>query len=72
MMTDETSAPLLKDILGPQALATIADAGTKASPQFNRTAFLATATDGLDTLSIMERVRHIAVRAEARTSRRLS
>jgi len=59
-MTDETSAPLLKDILGPQALATIADAGTSASPQFDRAAFLAAAMGGLDALSIMERVRHIA------------
>ncbi len=51
---------LLKDILGPQALATIADAGAAASPRFDRKAFLAAATDGLDALSIMERVRHIA------------
>jgi 3-methyladenine DNA glycosylase AlkC len=46
--------------LGPQALATIADAGAAASPRFDRGAFLAAATDGLDALSIMERVRHIA------------
>ncbi|WP_447765104.1 DNA alkylation repair protein [Sphingopyxis panaciterrae] len=59
-MTDQTPAPLLKDILGPQALITIADAGTAASPRFDRQAFLAAATDGLDALSIMERVRHIA------------
>lgn len=57
-MTD--AAPLLKDILGPQALATIADAGTAASPRFDRAAFLTAASDGLDALSIMERVRHIA------------
>ena len=46
--------------MGPQALATIADAGAAASPRFDRGAFLAAATDGLDALSIMERVRHIA------------
>jgi len=46
--------------LGPQALTTIADAGAAASPRFDRTAFLTAATDGLDALSIMERVRHIA------------
>lgn len=60
-MTTETASPaLLKDILGPQALQTIADAGIAASPQFDRAAFLRAASDGLDALSIMERVRHIA------------
>ena len=60
-MTTETASPaLLKDILGPQALQTIADAGTTASPQFDRAVFLRAASDGLDALSIMERVRHIA------------
>jgi len=58
-MTD-TAAPLLKDILGLRALDAIADAGTAASPRFDRAAFLAAASDGLDALSIMERVRHIA------------
>lgn len=58
-MTSETP-PLLKDILGPQALATIADAGALVSRRFDRAAFLQAASDGLDTLSIMERVRHIA------------
>lgn len=46
--------------MGPQALTTIADAGVAASPRFDRSAFLSVATDGLDALSIMERVRHIA------------
>jgi 3-methyladenine DNA glycosylase AlkC len=60
-MTEETAAPaLLKDILGQQALATIADAGTAASPRFDRSAFLDAAAAGLEALSIMERVRHIA------------
>lgn len=60
-MTNEAATPaLLKDILGQQALETIADAGAAASPRFDRAAFLDAASDGLDTLSIMERVRHIA------------
>lgn len=59
-MSDTGAAPLLKDLLGLAALAAIADAGTAASPRFDRAAFLAAASDGIDTLSIMERVRHIA------------
>ena len=59
-MPDDTPAPLLKDILGPQALIIIADAGAGASRLFDRAAFLAAASDGLGDLSIMERVRHIA------------
>lgn len=61
-MTRETPppAPLLKDILGPQALATIAEAGAATSPHFDAAAFLDAAGAGLDALSIMERVRHIA------------
>lgn len=39
---------------------TIADAGAAVSPRFDRKAFLAAVTEGLDALSIMERVRHIA------------
>jgi 3-methyladenine DNA glycosylase AlkC len=38
----------------------IAAAGTAASPRFDAEAFLAAARAGLDGLSIMERVRHIA------------
>ena len=51
---------LLKDILGTRALDTIADAGSAATARFDRAAFLHAASDGLDALSIMERVRHIA------------
>ena len=58
-MSAETPA-LLKNILGPRALETIADAGAAASPRFDRATFLNVASDGLDALSIMERVRHIA------------
>lgn len=60
MSNDAASPVLLKDILGPAALETIAVAGTAASRRFDRTAFLTAATDGLEALSIMERVRHIA------------
>ncbi|MDO9368019.1 MAG: DNA alkylation repair protein [Sphingopyxis sp.] len=60
MATEPPPALLLKDILGPQALQTIADAGVAVSPQFDRASFLRAASDGLDALSIMERVRHIA------------
>ena len=59
-MTDKTAPALLKDILGPQALTIIADAGVSVSTRFDRTSFLSAASDGLNTLSIMERVRHIA------------
>lgn len=59
-MSDTGAAPLLKDLLGPAALASIANAGAAASPRFDRAAFLAAASDGIDELSIMERVRHIA------------
>ncbi|HEX7858450.1 MAG TPA: DNA alkylation repair protein [Sphingobium sp.] len=60
-MANEKAAPaLLKDILGPQALTVIADAGAASSPQFDHGAFLKAASFGLDALSIMERVRHIA------------
>ncbi|MFN4357355.1 DNA alkylation repair protein [Sphingopyxis alaskensis] len=51
---------LLKNLLGPQAVAKIADAGTAATPHFDRPTFVRTASEGLDALSIMERVRHIA------------
>lgn len=60
MTTETTTPPLLKDLLGPQALATIADAGAAASRRFDRSAFLTAASPGLEALSIMERVRHIA------------
>lgn len=59
-MSDAKTYPLMKDILGVAAVTIIADAGAAASPVFDRTAFLDTALDGLDGLSIMERVRHIA------------
>ncbi len=60
-MTNEATTPtLLKDLLGPDALETIAGAGAAVSLRFDRPAFLSAASDGLDALSIMERVRHIA------------
>jgi 3-methyladenine DNA glycosylase AlkC len=60
-MTTEAAAPaLLKDLLGPPALETIASAGAAASPRFDRPTFLSAASEGLEALSIMERVRRIA------------
>lgn len=59
-MNEPAAHPLMKDILGPAALRVIADAGMAASPRFDRALFLDTATQGLDALSVMARVRHIA------------
>ncbi|WP_432769051.1 MAG: DNA alkylation repair protein [Sphingopyxis sp.] len=59
-MTSDTPAPLLRDLLGPVALAAIAAAGRAASPRFDAAAFLDAAGHGLEPLSIMARVRHIA------------
>ncbi|WBV45065.1 DNA alkylation repair protein [Pseudoroseomonas cervicalis] len=47
-------------MLGPAALRAIAAAGVAASPRFDRDRFLAAAGQGLEALSIMQRVRHIA------------
>ncbi|MEV5034903.1 DNA alkylation repair protein, partial [Sphingobium sp. LMC3-1-1.1] len=47
-MTDETTPALLKDILGPQALTIIADAGGSVSARFDRASFLSAASEGLD------------------------
>ncbi len=59
-MSDAKTYPLMKDILGVEAVTIIADAGATASPVFDRATFLDTALEGLNGLSIMERVRHIA------------
>lgn len=60
MTAEPPASPLLKDILGQEALTAIADAGTLVSHRFDRAAFLDAAATGLDALSIMQRVRHIA------------
>jgi len=60
MTTNTTTPTLLKDILGPQALIIIANAGASVSRRFDQGVFLSTASDGLAALSIMDRVRHIA------------
>lgn len=59
-MTDASSRPLVKDILGPPALAVISAAGQASSSGFDHAAFLRNAAANLDDLSVMERVRHIA------------
>jgi len=60
MTGEQTTPALLKDLLGHGAVASIADAGVSASPRFDRAAFVDAAASGLEALSIMERVRHIA------------
>jgi len=60
IMSDAKTYPLMKDILGSGAVTIIADAGAAASPVFDRAGFLDAALDGLEGLSIMERVRHLA------------
>lgn len=64
-MSDQKTYPLLKDLLGAEAVAIIADAGAAASRVFDRDAFMGAALDGLEPLSIMERVRHIAAALHA-------
>lgn len=59
-MTIAPAPALLKDLLGPPALAVIADAGSAVSRAFDRRAFLDAASAGLAELSVMERVRHVA------------
>lgn len=53
-------AKLVKNILGQQAIFNIAQAGQRVSSTFNSEQFIAAALDGIDELSIMQRVRHIA------------
>lgn len=51
---------LVKDILGQDAIVNIARAGAQVSEVFNAEQFIAFALDGIEDLSIMQRVRHIA------------
>ncbi|QDK35415.1 DNA alkylation repair protein [Sphingomonas sp. IC081] len=72
MSEPRPAAPLMKDMLGEAALGVIAAAGAAAaastaaataaatSGRFDHDGFLETARAGLASLSIMERVRHIA------------
>ena len=58
-MTQE-SAPLLKDLLNAKALALIGRAAAQAHPGFDERAYLAMAREGLDELSIMQRMSRAA------------
>ncbi|OWQ87610.1 DNA alkylation repair protein [Roseateles aquatilis] len=60
MTTDTAAAPALKDLIDTAALRALADVFADASPGFQHKRFLAVATDGLDALSIMQRVHRIA------------
>jgi 3-methyladenine DNA glycosylase AlkC len=59
-MSQETSAPLLKEMLNHQAMARIGRAAAQVHPGFDERAFLARTRKGLDTLSIMQRMAHAA------------
>jgi len=60
MSDDNSAVALMKDMLGPHAVANIASAGAGVSDAFQPERFTNAALDGLDALSIMQRVRHIA------------
>jgi len=55
-----TSAPLLKDLINPATLEDVASVFAGLSSSFDRPRFLAAATDGLDALSILQRVHRVA------------
>jgi len=60
MAQDKESAPLLKDLLNAQALARIGRAAAQVHPGFDERAYLAMARDGLEDLSIMQRMSRAA------------
>ncbi|SEL88302.1 3-methyladenine DNA glycosylase AlkC [Roseateles sp. YR242] len=55
-----TSAPLLKELINPAALKGVAALFSELSPSFDRRRFLAAAGEGLDELSILQRVHRVA------------
>ncbi|MET0211061.1 MAG: DNA alkylation repair protein [Burkholderiaceae bacterium] len=57
----DTSAPLLKDLINPAVLRGVAGTFASLAPGFDRKRFLSVATDGLDALSILQRVHRIAM-----------
>ncbi len=59
-MTADTAAPALKEIFNPARLRHIAGELAAVAPGVDMDRFLAAALDGLDALSIMERVRRVA------------
>jgi 3-methyladenine DNA glycosylase AlkC len=60
-----TGAPALKEIFNRDRLAHIAALAANAAPRFETERFLALASDNLDALSIMQRLRQIAVSLRA-------
>ena len=56
----QEQAPLLKELLNAEALALIGRVAAQAHPAFDRRAFLAMASEGLDELSIMQRMSRVA------------
>lgn len=60
MPQDQQAAPLLKDLLNAQALARIGRAAAQVHPAFDQRAYLAMACEGLDALSIMQRMSRAA------------
>ncbi|MGD9912716.1 MAG: DNA alkylation repair protein [Rhizobiaceae bacterium] len=64
-MSDEGGAPLLKEIFNRQRLEHIAGTATSVSSGFDRKRFMALATENLDALSIMQRMRQVATSLQA-------
>lgn len=64
-MSDDGGAPLLKEIFNRERLAHIADTVTSVSPGFDRKRFMKLATDNLDALGIMQRMRQVATSLQA-------
>ncbi|MDB5582413.1 MAG: alkylation repair protein [Bradyrhizobium sp.] len=59
-MEEKREAPALKEIFSAGRIRHIADEATAISSAFDRNAFLAHATDGLDHLSLMQRLRQVS------------
>jgi len=60
MAQDKESAPLLKELLNAKALAHIGRVAAQVHPAFDQRAFLAMACEGLEALSIMQRMSRTA------------
>lgn len=56
----DTSAPLLKDLINEAAMRAVADRFHLLEPRFDTRRFMAAALDGLEALSILQRVHRIA------------
>jgi 3-methyladenine DNA glycosylase AlkC len=65
MDDDRPAYPSLKEIFDRARLASIADAAAETAPGFDHRRFMAAATNDLDDLGIMQRMRQTAVALEA-------